>query len=312
MFTNFKTSATKLLLDPQNCTPLTPKKGEKFDIILSPSLYWVRSVKLPISSLREVKKLLPSLFEDFLPEGNYSYSAYKEGEKFLIFAYEDKEILSLLQHYNIQPSQINSVAFAQDTLKRCDFPMRLNEAQLLTLQDDIVVIIPKEWEKKSYPLDVTRITKSQHTITLQQFGHIVDSANLYKIIALLAAFAVVLGVELFAVHHKTQALQTDKQKLFAKYHLKPTMMQNKAILSNYTNLYKGQKKLRATIDIFLALPLSKTQHLSLLEYNTTHFMMEIANIQPQSRKKIETFLKNKGLKIATTLTKNILKVEVML
>ena len=312
MFTNFKASTTKVLLDPYNITPLDPKKGEKFDIILSPALYWVRRVKLPISNLRGVKKLLPSLFEDFLPDGNYSYTAQKDGTSFLIFAYEDKQILTLLQHYNLQPAQINKVTFTQNAFEDLTTPMVLNDTQLLTRQDDIVVIVPKEWEQNTQPLMLSRAKTTHHSITLQQFGHIVDSSSLYKIIALLAAFAVVLALELFATHLKTQQVQMQEKELFTKYHLKPTMMQNKAILRSYTALYTRQKKLRETIDIFLDLPLGATQHLSRLEYNDAGFAMSIENIDTASRNKIEAILKAKGLNITTTLTKEILKVEVTL
>ena len=312
MFTSFKTTATKVLLDPQNCIPLSPKKGERFDLILSPALYWVQRVKLPIANLRGVKKLLPSLFEDFLPEGHYSYTAQKDGNEFLIFAYEDKQILSLVQQCNLQPSQINSVTFAQNALREFHFPLKLNDTQLLTLQDGIVVVIPKEWEEQANSLDLLRAKTSQHPITLQQFGHIVDSKSLYKIIALLVALGVVLGIELFVTHQKISQVQAQEQALFTQYHLKPTMMQNKAILRSYTALYTHQKKLRETIDIFLALRLNKTQHLSLLEYNDTHFAMSITDVDAASRKKIETSLQAKGLKITTTLKNKTMRVEVEL
>ncbi|MDQ7066925.1 MAG: hypothetical protein Q9M40_02365 [Sulfurimonas sp.] len=72
-------------------------KREKVSIILSPSLYWVQKLSLRVKYVREVKKLLPSIFEDMLPAGQYSYSAYKRGDDFFIFAYEDKAILKLLQ-----------------------------------------------------------------------------------------------------------------------------------------------------------------------------------------------------------------------
>ena len=47
------------------------------NVILSPSMYWVKRVTLPVKYLYEVKSLIPSLFEENLPEGKYSYSAYR-------------------------------------------------------------------------------------------------------------------------------------------------------------------------------------------------------------------------------------------
>ena len=77
------------------------------NVILSPSMYWVKRVKLPVKYLREAKSLIPSLFDENLPEGKYSYSAYKDGDSFLIFAYNDKEVLDRIAEKGI-PSASSS------------------------------------------------------------------------------------------------------------------------------------------------------------------------------------------------------------
>ena len=62
----------------------------KVNIILSPSLYWIKKVSLPVKNVKDVKPLLASIFEDILPDGTYNYSAYKNDDAYLVFAYEDK------------------------------------------------------------------------------------------------------------------------------------------------------------------------------------------------------------------------------
>ena len=83
----FNTQLKTLFLDPHSEIEHT---DEKVNIILSPALYWVKRQTLPVKYIRDAMKLLPSIFEESVPEGHYSYSAYKDGDTFVLFAYDDK------------------------------------------------------------------------------------------------------------------------------------------------------------------------------------------------------------------------------
>ncbi|MEA2091565.1 MAG: hypothetical protein U9O83_04260 [Campylobacterota bacterium] len=120
MFTIFNPKLTTLFLDPNSESSYSAIKGAKVNIILSPSLYWVKKLSLPVKYLRDAKKLLPSLFEDTLPKGNYSYTAYKSGDEFLIFAYEDKYILETLSKEGISLSNVANVYFAQSEMQNIE------------------------------------------------------------------------------------------------------------------------------------------------------------------------------------------------
>jgi len=220
---------------------------EKLDIILSPSLYWVKKVTLPLKYARDAKKLLESLFEDLLPEGNYSYSVYKKTDKdtFFIFAYEDKTILDLLTSYGISSANISSIHFAQSELDTLKGAMKINETQSIYVKDDIVTLLPCCWIEESGDLDLEAITLSKHKITLAQFGHIVDNSSLIKIGAILVVFILFTWVELFIVNQDISKITKETTELFAKYKLKPTMFQNKALLKKYKKIHKNQTKLRA-------------------------------------------------------------------
>ena len=106
----FKSKAKAFFVDIE--TP--PYEGSgSVNIILSPSTYWVKRVDLPVKYLRDVRSLMPSLFEEHLPQGKYSYYTYKDGESFLIFAYNDKEVLDLMAEKNITSANIRNVYLAQ-------------------------------------------------------------------------------------------------------------------------------------------------------------------------------------------------------
>lgn len=240
----FREDKKTIFLDPH--TELVVS-DDKLNIILSPSLYWVKKVNLPLKYARDAKKLLASLFEDLLPEGIYSYSVYKvpsiDGE-FFIFAYEDKTILDLLQKQGITSSNISSIHFAQSELDSLEGAMKINETQSIYVKDSVVTLVPCCWIEESGSLDLSDVTLSKHTITLAQFGHIVDNSSLVKIGAIVSAFIVLIWVELFIVNNDISKIQEETSQIFTKHNLKPTMFQNKSLLKKYKTIHNNQTKLR--------------------------------------------------------------------
>jgi len=234
-----------VFLDPDSDIHVT--NDEKIDLVLSPSLYWVQRVKLPIKYVREVRKLLPSLFEDILPKGNYSYSVYKdeiEENTYFIFAYEDKLIIDLASSFGINSSNIASVRFSQSVLSELQTALKINETQSIYVKDGVVTLVPCCWIQESGEIDLQTLKLSKHTLTLAQFGHIVDNSSLYKIAGVMVAFSVLFLSEYFITQQKISTLQTQKNELFSKYKLKPTMFQNNALLKKYKDIHNNQTKLR--------------------------------------------------------------------
>jgi len=220
----FKKKHKILFLDP-NSEPI--KVHESVDIILSPSLYWVKKITLFVKHVREVKKLLPSIFEDTLPEGKYNYSVYKgnTNSEFLVFAYEDKKILDTLNKQNIPMSSVATIRFAQSELSYLPTAVKVNGNESIYVKDEIVVLVPNMWGGDN-ELDLNQVTLSKHTIVLQQFSHIVDTKKLYKIFAVLSIFIVLTFIELYITHQKTNDIIEQKNNLYTKHSLKPTMLQN--------------------------------------------------------------------------------------
>jgi hypothetical protein len=262
-----------VFLDPHSSLEIAA--DEKVDIILSPSLYWVKRLKLPIKYTREVKKLLPSLFEDTLPEGNYSYSVYKdeksEGEQnsYFVFAYEDKRIIDLASSFGINSSNISSVHFAQSELDTLEGALKINETQSIYVKDGVVTLVPCCWIEEKGDIDLESLKLSKYTITLAQFGHIVDNSSLYKIAAVLLTFSVLFLSEYFITKQKIASLEEQKEKLFSEYGLKPTMFQNRAVLKKYRGIHQNQTKLRDELSKSL-----KQKDIKLITYKNNALKVE--------------------------------------
>ncbi len=252
---------------------------ENVNVILSPSLYWVKKISLPVKYLRDVKTLLPSLFEDTVNEGVYSYSAYKSGDYFFIFAYEDKKILDLLSSKGISPAQIKNVYFAQSEFSTFNHPITINETQSMYLKDELLVLIPTTWLEESFDLDIKTITLSKNNITLKQFNHIVNDKSLYTIAGIFILLIVVVGVEYIIAQQKLNETSNMRDELFITHSLKPTMMQNRSMLKEYKKTHTRQIKIRENISYMLSLNLKKTVNIALITLKSNKLIFEFSGIK---------------------------------
>jgi hypothetical protein len=306
----FKQKAKMLFLDKEYSCSVDPE--EKYHVVLSPTLYWVKKVKLPLKYAHEVKKITPTLFEDTIPIGNYNYFVYKEGEEFVVIAYEDSVILSLLAEKGVSLHQVTALSFAQSSFKSSELPLRINEEYVVALKDEIVVLLPAQWFLEAKDLKESDLLASKQTITLEQFSHIVDHKTLYTIIVVLLLFVFVLVGEYLYFSKEKKELEGQKAELFEKYHLKPTLMQNSAILQKYKKGDLKEEKLRKYISYFLNMRLKKDEKIISMEYDGDRLKVLI-KLSPKSNIKrlLSKFYKEK-IDLKKDLKKDNLSVEVLL
>ena len=285
---------------------------DSVNIILSPSLYWVKKVNLPVKSLREVKPLLESLFEDILPEGGYSYVASKSGDEYFIFAYDDKYILDLLAQKGIPSSKINGVYFAQNELLHLQEAKKIDENEVILVKDDIVILLPLQFSPTENILDISDLKLSKNRITLKQFGHILNEKSLYAIVVLFVVLLLLVTTEYIITLNKIDKIQTQRDNIFSKYALKPTMMQNRSLLKGYEESYKRQMKLRNVLAVVLDMHLKSTHKVKFIEYKNRKIMLSYSGLKKGAEQYIEIYFRIKGIKYSAKYNKNIWYVEVKL
>jgi hypothetical protein len=308
LFSKFKTKSKKIFLDKFSKVKIDNQ--EKYSIILSPSLYWVKKLNLSLNS-RDIKKLLPSIFEDILPEGNYSYYVYKDGDEYIAFAYEDKNILNLLKEKNIPLANISSIHFAQTELKNLSEPVKVNENEALYVKDNIVLISPKDWFQNLRYLNLDDITLSNKKIKIKQYSDLISPKHLYKINIALGLFIFILIAQLVILDKKIDKIEIKKDKLSQKYNLKPTMMQNVAILNSYKEVFKKQLKLRKTVEKFLKLKLNKNEKIMNIKYDGKKVLLKIKGISNEKQaKNVIKVLKKENFIFSHKFIKNQMQIEV--
>lgn len=309
MFSKFNEKVNTVFLDTNSQEIQTQ---EKLNVILSPSLYWVKKISLPVKYVRDVKPLLESLFEDTLPEGKYSYFTYKKEDFFYIFAYEDKKILDLFKEKGLALAQVNGVYFAQSEFDAMQKGIQIDENQTLFLNDGVVILLPSNVASGQSILNLDSIELSKHKIALNQFGHIVNNKHLYK---LLGGFLVLIGLvslEFLIVMHKISTTESLQEELFAKNNLQPTMMQNRALLKEYSTIYEKQTKFREVLGVVLSIPLQNTQKISELNLKGNKFTVEFLQTPKGKESAILRILDQQKLKYVLNFKENVLQVEISL
>ena len=262
MFTIFNKKHKIIFLDTSSPNIDTSKK---VNIILSPSLYWVKKLSLPIEKSSEVQKLLESIFEDILPAGDYSYSVYKENNYFIAFAYDDTLILNTLKEKGIKIRNVAGIYFAQKELNFIDSATKINDTQSVFLKDDILILLPSEWVKDDEFFNINKISLSNHTIRLAQFGHNTNNnKSFYKIGTTLIILISIIVSELIIVNSKISNYSIKKELLFKKAKLQATMFQNKAMLKKYNKVHAKQTKIREIMSSILSTKLESSEILSKL------------------------------------------------
>jgi hypothetical protein len=305
----FNRNVQKVYIDTD--TPAV-KSEEMLDIILSPAYYWVKRQPLPVRYLREARKLLPSLFEDTLPKGHYSYTAYKEGDDYLLFAYSDKTILDALAAKGIKSSQIHKVYFAQSEFGTMETPLQVDTQSALSIQGGIVVKLPLQFTREAVPLDLNAHRVSPYDIDLARYAHIADQRIIARISVFMALLTLLFGTEWAIVAAKTGTLETKRTELFDRYGLPSTAIQNEAILKRLEKRYAEQSALRDATAKLLALRLEKGEQMTRLVYDEPRLDVSF-RIPAQSRADaVVARLKREGLRFTHTFEHQILRLEVSL
>ena len=306
----FNPPAETIFVDTQTPSVETEKM---LDVILSPAYYWVKRQSLPVRYLREVKKLLPSLFEDTLPEGHYSYTAYRDGEAYMLFAYNDRFILERLGEKGIKASQIRNVYFAQSEFDGMEAPLRIDDGNLMVVQNGIVVKLPAEFATgDSERLDVSNHKCSSQRVDLARYAHIADRGSMIRFGALMGVLTLLVAAEWGIVASKSNEIESRRAELFSQYDLKSTTMQNEAILKRLEADYRTQSALRDVTAKLLALQLEKGEYMTRLEIKDATLHASFTLSKPERAKAIVAELKRGGMTPKERLDGKQMELEVTL
>ena len=244
----------------------------KVNIVLCPSLYWVKRAYFELHFASQALKYAPSVFEGTLPEGNYAYYALKLKNEFLIFAYDPDEIIATLEEHGIAASQINDVYFAQNELTQLHNPLACNEKDVLLMHNGIILQLPRSLvESSDTQEEMDAPTKlSKHKITLYRSSLRHSFKELTPTLSVLGALIILYAVQLFFTYSEYSKV-TALPSVFQEYKLPSTMLQNSSIEKKLLSDFRAEESFRKVSYAVLKLPLSEGQRVESVSYEKDVF-----------------------------------------
>ena len=215
------------------------------DLVLSPEFYWVRIFDIPIESKKEVLKVVPTFFEDFLDIEKYKFYTIKQDDgKYLCFAYDENNITQAIESANLSLNQISKIYFAQNEFSELDSFKILDE--YFSYQDDILVKFPKEFvsDDSFKSCDISTLTLSKHKISVNKTNKYIDNKSLYVLSSILIVVSLLNFTKSFMISNTTKSIEQNKMAIKKEYNMLPTIMQTKSVVKTLENIQSSQVKLR--------------------------------------------------------------------
>ena len=304
---DFRKTALPFFIDLH--TSIEVEKGQMLDLILSPSFYWVKHVSIPVKSLREVKEFLPTLFEDTVPNGKYSYYAYEDEETYLIFAYDDKMILDILAEKGINPQQINKVYFAQSEFQDLKEAIAIDEDSVLDIDNHVILKLPKDLVNTFKPLELNEHHFSEHSITLARYANIATTKSLTQFAIFMGALIAIFMLDWMVSEAKITEFEAAPLGLYAEHKLPATNIQNEVIFEMLHKRYEQQIKIRQITGEILNLKLGKNEYVSLYNLQDKKLKIELKLKSSKRASAITNALQKKNLSLKKQYKNGLLKLE---
>jgi hypothetical protein len=251
---------------------------DAFDIILSPKYYWTKTQTLPVKYAFQAKEYAPSVFDGFIPKGDYSYKAIKQNGKFLFFAYDMKNILESLDAIGIKPALIRKAYFAQTEFADCLHDIKIDAKNALVIRESKVIKAPLSLAKECTDMDsVLRALKpSKNTINLGKFNRIYEKQGVLKgVIYALIFLNILFFAELFYLSNILSSKESQKEDILKQYSMPSTEIQLNALLRQYDKINIEQKTIREKISEVFKFPFLEGEYFKNIEATKTHILLTL-------------------------------------
>ena len=243
----------------------------KYTIILSPEFYWVKRVTLPVKSERDALKLAPSIYDGFLPAGDFSYEVRKSGDEFIMIAYDKKEISQSLDKIFLHRKDVVDVYFAQDALSHIGECVAVDNAVALSNMSGTIIQIPRVCTKTDKTLNdvLEGASLAKRKVKLSSFDNALLSTGDIKLIAsLFSLLFLAFASEYFVYKKALHELENQRAEIIKEHKLPRTSIQLKSIKKSLHKKFTTQKDMREVLYAISKISLKSGEYIESIEQTT--------------------------------------------
>ncbi len=302
-----------------NTTTLFVTKSDKiekrgaYSLILSPEFYWIKKVSLPVKKEREALKLAPSVFEGFLPAGEFAYEVRQGADGFIMIAYDKKQINRELEKIITHKGDIKALYFAQDALGFISACVEVNDHAALSNMDGIIIQVPRACTNTDTSLNqlLEKAALGKRRVKLSSFDSELFSLADMKIVATIFGLLFFAFLSEYIAYKKaTDSLDKKRVEIIERYDLPRTSIQLKSIKKSLVKKFKKQKNLRDMLFALSKLRLKSGEYIQRIEENPKGMVVKIVLTSKERERAIKAMFPKDIVIKESHVVDNLLTIKV--
>ncbi len=305
----FKNKSTTLFVSK---TDKVEQRGA-YSVVLSPEFYWIKKVTLPVKKEKEALKLAPSIYEGFLPTGDFSYEVRKVDDAFIMIAYNKKKISDELDKVIPYKSDIVDIYFAQDALSHIEECTEVDGQSALSNMDGIIIQVPRACTNTEITLDdmLEKASLGKRKVKLSSFDNELLSSKDISLVAAIFGLLFLAFMSEYVVYKKAVTdLESQRAEIIKENDLPRTSIQLKSIKKSLSKKFNTQKRFREVLLAISKLRLKGGEYIQSIESSTKGATVEIVVTSADREKEIKKMFPKGILIQESTVSDSILKIRI--
>ena len=257
--------------------------SKKIDLILLPSLYWIKKIALPVLKNSDAQTLAPSIFDGLIPpDEKYDYVAYpSQNGKFILIAFSKTRIRQSIIDAGIDPKNIGDIFFAQSEFSSLNDPINFGGKKVILVDDGVVFYLPSCYVEKNSNWNTIRknFHSSFNTYPYHFFeDHSMDASSLKITYLIAGAIIAVFLTQITLFKQIYDQLQEEKNSILSANHLPSSTLLIQNIKESLLKKESQQNTLRESIHYLQSFPF---QHKSLQLLSSDNERIESISIRDE-------------------------------
>ncbi|MGA9045211.1 hypothetical protein [Sulfuricurvum sp.] len=244
-----------------------PEGKEALYLILSPDLYRITIVTLPVATTQEALRYAPAYFD--AGDAAIVFGAYRLDEgRYLLSACDPEPVRERLEESGVNPSSVVRFVLAQEAFGVDVLPIALSDGSALALSEGVVVRLPSQYVSTPVQHKLEEVLTnllpclSGFKANMHKGGTATKKTLIMSAVlsGLIAFNFIVQGV---LSYREGERIREEQEQMQALKHLPTTQMELDALADTWEKKEREQIKLRKIIAVFGTLPLESNATVSL-------------------------------------------------
>jgi len=278
----------------------------KKELILSPCYYWHFERKLPVTSIKRAKKIIPQILKSSLPNKEFKYIIIqKEKKLFEIFVLDIIFLKEKLRKLDIAFDLVSNISFSHLEFKQSE--IKLDDSVLISNAEYSCEINSSKFEQKNNSLDndIRVVLKNKEKLEykyslggsdwLQKGIDFLDD-NFKALVLLLTILILSQGVGVYSNMLLEDEYNSKKQKKLSSQKYATHEIQLSYVMNDLLDLDIKYKKFKEDFNKILNIKSDGKNYVNSIEYDNGQWLLHVKSSKSEDAKRLLSKTKFKYIK----------------